>query len=78
MRGRGLTALTARPRERLTVAAGVLTLVVTLLAAGGAWLTVGARLKLSEDRQVNDLLNLGAYYFLGLPVVFVVIFAIVG
>ena len=39
---------------------------------------LGARLKLSEDKQVNDLLNLGAYYFLGLPVVFVVIFAIVG
>ena len=60
------------------MAAAILTLVVTLLAAGGVWLTLGARLKLSEDEQVNDLLNLGAYYFLGLPLVFVVIFAIVG
>lgn len=60
------------------MAASVLTLVVTLVAAGGVWLAFGARLKLSEDRQVNDLLNLGAYYFIGLPVVFVVIFAIVG
>ncbi|MCY4566196.1 MAG: hypothetical protein OXE40_17135 [Gammaproteobacteria bacterium] len=60
------------------MAAAVLTLVVTLLAAGGVWLTLGARLKLSEDKQVNDLLNLGAYYFVGLPFVFVLIFAIVG
>lgn len=60
------------------MAASVLTLVITLMAAGGAWLVFGARLKLSEDAQVNDLLNLGAYYFLGLPFVFVVIFAIVG
>ena len=60
------------------MAASILTLVVTLVAAGGVWLTFGARLKLSEDGQVNDLLNLGAYYFIGLPVVFVVIFAIVG
>ncbi len=60
------------------MAASVLTLVVTLLVAGGAWLVFGARLKLSDDRQVNDLLNLGAYYFLSLPVVFVVVFAIVG
>jgi len=60
------------------MAAAVLTLVVTLIAAGGFWLALGARLRLSEDAQVNDLLNLGAYYFLGLPVVFVVIFAIIG
>ena len=60
------------------MAASVLTLVITLMAAGGVWLVFGARLKLSEDRQVNDLLNLGAYYFMGLPVVFVVVFAIVG
>ena len=60
------------------MAAAVLTLVVTLLAAGGLWLLLGARFRLSDDSQVNDLLNLGAYYFLGLPVVFVVIFAIVG
>ena len=60
------------------MAAAVLTLVVTLLSAGVVWLLFGARLTLSEDRQVNDLLNLGAYYFLGLPVVFVIVFAIVG
>ena len=60
------------------MAASVLTLVVTLVAAGVVWLVFGARLKLSEDRQVNDLLNLGAYYFLCLPVVFIVIFAVVG
>ncbi len=60
------------------MAAAVLTLVVTLLAAGAVWLTFGARLRLSEDSQVNELLNLGAYYFLGLPIIFFVIFALVG
>ena len=60
------------------MAAAVLTLVVTFLVAGGAWLTLGAKLRLSKDKQVNDLLNLLAYYLLGLPIVFVVVFAIVG
>ena len=60
------------------MAAAILTLVVTLMAAGGLWLSLGAKLRLSEDEQVNDLLNLLAYYFLGLPVVFAIVFAIVG
>ena len=60
------------------MAAAVLTLVLTLMVAGGLWLAAGARLRLNEDRQVNDLFNLVAYYFLALPVVFAVVFAIVG
>ena len=60
------------------MAAAVLTLVITLVAASAVWLVLGARFRLSEDKPVNDLLNLGAYYLMGLPVVFVVIFAIVG
>lgn len=60
------------------MAAAVLTLVVTLMVAGGLWLTLGPRLQLNEDGQVNDLLNLVAYYLLGLPIVFVVIFVIIG
>ncbi len=60
------------------MAAAILTLVATLLVSGGLWLVLGARLPLNEDEQVNDLLNLIAYYFLGLPVVFIIIFAVVG
>ena len=60
------------------MAAAVLTLVITLLVAGGLWLLAGARLRLNENEQVNELLNLGAYYLLGLPVVFVIVFVIIG
>ena len=60
------------------MAATILTLVATLLVAGGSWLVLGTRFRLNEDEQINDLLNLTAYYFLGLPVVFVFVFAIVG
>lgn len=60
------------------MAAAALTLALTFLAAGALWLCVGAKLKLNEDEQVNDLLNLVLYYALGLPVVFVIVFALIG
>lgn len=60
------------------MAAAALTLALTFLAAGTLWLCVGAKLKLNEDEQVNDLLNLVLYYALGLPVVFVIVFALIG
>lgn len=60
------------------MAAGILTLVITFVVAGGLWLGLGAKLKLSDDAQQNDLLNLVTYYAIGLPVVFVVVFTIVG
>lgn len=60
------------------MAAAALTLILTFLAAGAAWLALGPRVRLDEDDQVNSLLNLGLYYLLGLPVIFMVVFAIVG
>jgi len=60
------------------MAAAVLTLVLTFLAAGAAWIALGPRVRLDEDDQVNSLLNLGLYYLLGLPVIFIVVFTIVG
>ncbi len=60
------------------MAAGILTLVMTFVVAGGLWLVLGAKLSLSDDEQQNDLLNLVTYYLIGLPLVFFVVFAIVG
>ena len=60
------------------MAAGILTLVLTFVVAGGLWLGFGARLKLNDDEQQNELLNLVAYYVIGLPFVFFVVFAILG
>ena len=60
------------------MAGGILTLVITFVVAGGLWLGLGPRLKLSDDEQQNDLLNLVTYYAIGLPFVFVVVFTIVG
>ena len=60
------------------MAAGILTLVLTFVVAGGLWLGIGARLKLNDDAQQNELLNLVAYYVIGLPFVFFVVFAILG
>ncbi len=51
---------------------------MTFVVAGGLWLVLGAKLSLSDDEQQNDLLNLVTYYLIGLPLVFFVVFAIVG
>lgn len=60
------------------MAAAALTLVLTFVAAGGIWLGLGAKLRLNEDAQVNEMLNLGLYYLLCLPVVFAFVFALIG
>ncbi len=60
------------------MAAVALTLILTFLAAGAAWLALGPRVRLDEDDQVNSLLNLGLYYLLGLPVIFIIVFTVVG
>ena len=60
------------------MAAGILTLVITFVVAGGLWLGFGTRLKLNDDEQQNELLNLVAYYVISLPIVFFVVFAILG
>ena len=51
----------------------VFTLVSTVLIAGGIFLLVGARLRLSIDAQQNDLLNFLAYALGALPVAFVIV-----
>ena len=60
------------------MAAGILTLVITFVVAGGLWLGFGTRLKLNDDEQQNELLTLVAYYVISLPIVFFVVFAILG
>lgn len=56
------------------MAAGLLTLVIAFLAGGGLWLAIGARLRLAQDVQANDLLNLVAYVGGALPVAFALVF----
>lgn len=56
------------------MAAAILTLLLALFVGGGAWLGLGPRLKLADDDQQNDLLNLVAYTGLALPLAFAVVF----
>ena len=56
------------------MAAAVLTLVLTVIAAGTIWLTFGNRLQLHGDPRQNDVLNLCVYAGALLPLFFVVVF----
>jgi len=56
------------------MAAIVLTLVLTTIIAGSTWLAIGSRLRLHSDPRQNDILYLGAYAALVLPLAFVVVF----
>ena len=56
------------------MAAAVLTLVLTTIAAGSLWLLIGNRMRLHADERQNDVLNLAVYAALLLPVFFVVVF----
>ncbi|MCY4213823.1 MAG: hypothetical protein OXF68_09380 [Gammaproteobacteria bacterium] len=60
------------------MAAAALTLILTFIASGCVWLGLGPKFTLSEDQQANGLLNLGLYYLIGLPLVFAVVFMVVG
>jgi len=60
------------------VAVFILTLALSLLVAGGIWLTLGSRLRLSDDEELNEWLNFAAYYLGMLPVSFVLIFFGIG
>ena len=55
------------------MAAGILTIVIAFLSGGGLWLALGPRLKLSQDVQTNDLLNLVTYVGGALPVAFALV-----
>ncbi len=52
----------------------VLTLVVSFLFGGVIWLAAGSRLRLHEDKAVNEILNLVTYIAAALLPVFVVVF----
>jgi hypothetical protein len=56
------------------MAAAILTLVLTMIVAGAAWLALGNRLQLHADSRQNDILNLCVYAGALLPVFFVVVF----
>ena len=56
------------------MAAAILTFVMALLSGGGMWLVLGPRLRLADDVQQNELLNLLAYSGLALPLAFAVVF----
>jgi len=55
------------------LAATVLTLALTVILAGTAWLLLGSRLGLSADPRQNDVLNFLSYAALTLPLALVVV-----
>jgi hypothetical protein len=52
----------------------ILTLILAFVAGGALWVGIGARLKLTEDGERNEVLNLLAYVAIALPVAFAVVF----
>ena len=56
------------------MAAVVLTLTLTVILAGSAWLILGSRLRLHEDPRQNEVLNLLSYGGIVLVPVFLVVF----
>lgn len=56
------------------MAAIVLTLVLTVIAAGSLWLLIGNRLRLDEDARQNEILNLAVYAALVFPGFFLIVF----
>lgn len=60
------------------MAAVVLSLGSAVILGGILWLVAGARLKLNEDKDQNDILNVFAYVAVLLPVCFAVVFFVIG
>lgn len=52
----------------------VLSLVMAFLVGGSIWLLAGSRLRLNEDKAVNEVLNLVAYVAAALLPMFGLIF----
>ena len=52
----------------------ILTLVLAFLVGGTAWLSIGSRLKLNPEGDINEVLNLIVYVGIALAPVFVVVF----
>ncbi|MEM7080278.1 MAG: hypothetical protein AAF513_16785 [Pseudomonadota bacterium] len=60
------------------MAAFVLTIFLSVLLGGLAYLLVGTRLQLSDEERQNDLFNFIAYVFGALPIAFVAVFFGIG
>ena len=56
------------------MAAAILTLVLSVIVAGTAWLTLGNLFRLSIDDRQNDIANLATYVVALLPIAFVIVF----
>ncbi len=56
------------------MAAAILTLVLSTVVGGAAWLGVGSRLRITNEAQQNDLLNFLGYTLIALPLVFTFVF----
>lgn len=56
------------------MAAAILTLVLTFIVSGAAWLTLGNLFRLHADARQNDVLNLATYAITLLPIFFVIVF----
>ncbi|MCZ6870713.1 MAG: hypothetical protein O7G84_14515 [Gammaproteobacteria bacterium] len=56
------------------MAAVILTLVISFMAAGVLWLVAGGRFQLDDDVQQNDILNLAIYTGILIVPVFLLVF----
>jgi len=56
------------------MAAAILTLVLTIIVSGAAWLAVGNLFRLHGDERQNDVLNLATYAVALLPIFFLIVF----
>ena len=56
------------------MAAAILTLVLTIIVSGAAWLALGNLFRLDGDDRQNDVLNLATYALTLLPIFFVIVF----
>ncbi len=56
------------------MAAAILTLVLTIIASGAAWLLLGNLFRLDADDRQNDVFNLATYAISLLPIFFIVVF----
>lgn len=59
------------------MAATVLSLVLAFILGAGTWLTIGPRLSLSADGNLNQTFNFFAYVGIAFPFVFAVVFFLV-
>ena len=56
------------------MAGAVLSLVITALVTGVLWFAIGSRIKLAEEPEQNDILNLAVYAAITLPIAFAFVF----